>query len=202
MDIQATMQALQRRGFVPHLCKNGAEAVELAKQLIPVGSKVGIGGSLTVKQIGLDQALFSDGRTVYSHATVSKEQQPNLWSLARSGEWYISSVNAMTADGDLLNIDGTANRVSSLIFGVANILYVVGINKIAPDLNAAIERARNIAAPLNARRLQRNVPCAETGVCSYCDCPECICNTTVIVHHPTRVQKSVHVILIEEELGL
>lgn len=195
MKITDILDNWRQRGYIPHLCENGEQAVHTALQLIPAGSTIGIGGSMTVKQIGLEQQLVAHGCTVHGRVFGSTDPVPPT-------QWYISSANAITERGDIVNIDGTANRVSALIYGIPNILYVVGVNKICPDLDAAMDRARNIAAPLNAKRLNRNVPCAQSGVCTYCDAADCICNTTVIAHHPTRVQKAVHILLIEEELGL
>lgn len=107
----------------------------------------------------------------------------------------------MTENGDIVNIDGSANRVSSLIFGVPNVIYVVGKNKIVKDLDAAIDRIRNYTCHLNAVRLGKSTPCAITGKCAYCTGKECMCNVTTIVHHPTRYQEKVYVLLINEELG-
>ena len=107
----------------------------------------------------------------------------------------------MTEGGELVNIDGAANRVSALCFGVKKIVYIIGINKIAPTLGAALDRASNIAAPLNAKRLNKKTPCAVTGKCSHCNSPDCICNVTAITHHPTKYQTEVHVVIAGENLG-
>ena len=107
----------------------------------------------------------------------------------------------ITRAGELVNIDGAANRVSALAFGVKNVIYVVGINKICPTLEDALDRASNVAAPLNAKRLNKRTPCAVTGKCSKCNSPDCICNVTAITHHPTKYQSNVYVIVVGENLG-
>ena len=156
---------------------------------------------MTIKQLELDNLLAKRGNTVYSHSLVSPELRDKVYQLAYSSDWYLSSTNALSEEGDFVNIDGTANRISALSFGVKNILYVLGNNKISPDLESAIDRARNIAAPPNAKRLNKNTPCATSGQCCMCDSEDCICNATLISHHPTRYQENVYVVIINETLG-
>ena len=124
-----------------------------------------------------------------------------MYQHAAKADWFVSSANAVTTEGDIVNIDGTANRVAPLLFGVPNIIYVFGVNKIVDTLDEAIDRIRNHACPLNARRLNKNTPCAITGKCSMCNSADCICNVTTIVHHPTRLQAQVHLIIVPEQLG-
>ena len=129
------------------------------------------------------------------------QKRESIYKLAGSADWYVSSTNALSEEGDFVNIDGTANRIAALAFGVKNILYVLGTNKIAPDLASAIDRARNVAAPPNAVRCNKNTPCATSGQCCYCDSEDCICNATLISHHPTKYQENVYVVIIDEILG-
>ncbi|MDE5910737.1 MAG: lactate utilization protein, partial [Clostridia bacterium] len=190
-----------KRGFKPFYFNDRKSALEFMSNLIPPSATVGIGGSMTVKELGLDNMLAERGNTVYSHSLVSPELRDKVYQLAGSADWYISSANALSEDGDIVNIDGSANRISALAFGVKNILYVLGSNKISPDLASAIDRARNIAAPPNAKRLNKNTPCATSGQCCLCDSEDCICNATLISHHPTRYQENVYVVIIDETLG-
>ncbi len=201
MDIQKVLGNLSRRGFTPLYFETGKEACDYILDLIPKGQSVGIGGSMTISQLSLDKQLQSGGVTVYSHALVAPELKDRVYQLAASADWYMSSTNALTEDGDFVNIDGSANRISSLCFGVKKIIYVLGTNKITKDLDSAIYRVRNVAAPLNTRRLGRNTPCATSGECCYCDSPDCICNATLISHHPTKFQEKVYVVIINESLG-
>lgn len=201
MQTEKLMDNLKRKGFNPYFFEDKDSAVKFVLDLIPEKASVGFGGSMTVKELALDFALAKKGNTVYSYDTISPELKGRLHQLAGSSDWYISSTNALTEGGDFVNIDGTANRISALAYGVKNIIYVLGVNKISPDLECAIERVRNIACPLNARRLNKNTPCASTGECCYCDSDDCICNATLISHHPTRLQENVYAIIINENLG-
>ncbi|MDE7209271.1 MAG: lactate utilization protein [Clostridia bacterium] len=201
MQIQNILNNLTKRGFKPFYFNDRKSALEFVSNLILPSATVGIGGSMTVKELGLDNMLAERGNTVYSHILVSPELRDKVYQLAGSADWYISSANALSEDGDIVNIDGSANRISALAFGVKNILYVLGSNKISPDLASAIDRARNIAAPPNAKRLNKNTPCATSGQCCLCDSEDCICNATLISHHPTRYQENVYVVIIDETLG-
>ncbi|MDE5755726.1 MAG: lactate utilization protein [Clostridia bacterium] len=201
MDKQILLNNLTKRGFRPFYFENRETAVYFILNLIPISASVGMGGSMTVKELGIDIKLSERGNTVYSHSLVSPELRDKVYQLAGSADWYVSSTNALSAEGDFVNIDGSANRISALAFGVKNILYVLGTNKIAPDLAGAIDRARNIAAPPNAKRLNKNTPCATSGQCCLCDSDDCICNATLISHHPTRYQENVYVVIIDETLG-
>ena len=200
MDREKLSKALARRGFKPYFFDNAAQAAEFVLKLIPDGASVGSGGSVSVAQTGLLPELAKT-RAVYAHSVVPEEKRGAVYQAAAQAEWYVTSANAVTEDGELVNIDGAANRVGALCFGVPNIVYIVGVNKLTPDLTAAIERARNVAAPLNAKRLNKKTPCAVTGKCAYCNSPDCICNVTTIMHHPTKYQKAVYVLVVEQNLG-
>lgn len=201
MQIEKLTSNLKRKGFKPYFFENKESAVQFVLDLIPNQASVGFGGSMTVKELALDFALKGRGNAVYSYDTVTPQNKDRLHQLANSSDWYISSTNALSESGDFVNIDGTANRICALAYGVKNIVYVLGVNKIASDLESAIERARSIACPLNAKRLNKNTPCVSTGECCYCDCEDCICNATLISHHPTRLQQNVYAIIINENLG-
>ncbi len=201
MNIQQVKENLKKRGFLPYYFDSSKEAVEFVLELIPENESVGIGGSMTVTGLELDKKLQQKGVTVYSHSLVSPELKNKVYQLANSADWYLSSTNALTESGDFVNIDGSANRISALCFGVKKVIYVLGVNKITPDIESAISRVRNVAAPLNTRRLNKNTPCATSGECCYCDSPDCICNATLISHHPTRYQEKVYVVIINENLG-
>ncbi|MBD5086728.1 MAG: LUD domain-containing protein [Clostridiales bacterium] len=202
MQIEKVLDNLTRKGFKPFFFKDKESALEFILKLIPQESSVGFGGSMTVKNLGLDVMLYNRGNSVYSHSiTDPMQKRENIYKLAGSADWYVSSTNALSEEGDFVNIDGTANRIAALAFGVKNILYVLGTNKITPDLASAIDRARNVAAPPNAVRCNKNTPCATSGQCCYCDSKDCICNATLISHHPTKYQDNVYVVIIDETLG-
>lgn len=189
------------RGFIPHVAEK-EQVNALVESLIGAEPKtIGSGGSMTLHVLGTLFDLAAKGHKVYSYDTVSDEERPTMYQRAAKADWFVSSANAVTTSGDIVNIDGTANRVAPLLFGVPNIIYVFGVNKIVDTLDEAIDRVRNHACPLNARRLHKNTPCAITGKCSMCNSADCICNVTTIVHHPTRLQAQVHLIIVPEQLG-
>lgn len=192
MDFNDLSKKLAHRGFIPVICKDKAEATQKILSLVPVDQTVGTGGSVTLAQLDVKTALAARGNVFFDR---------NAYQSAAHADWFLSSANALTEGGDIVNIDGSANRVSSLIFGVPNVIYAVGKNKIVKDLDAAIERIRNYTCHLNAVRLGKTTPCAVTGKCAYCTGKECMCNVTTIVHHPTRYQEKVYVLLIDEDLG-
>lgn len=202
MDIKNVLTNLTKRGFKPFYFENRNEAIDLILSLIPQNASVGSGGSMTIKELGVLNMLHERGNKVYTHSfSTSEEEREKIYQLAGAADWYLSSTNALSEDGDFVNIDGTANRIAALAFGVKNIIYVLGANKIASDLTSAIDRARNVAAPPNARRFNKNTPCTTSGQCCLCDSDDCICNATLISHHPTRLQENVYVIIIDETLG-
>ena len=202
MDIKNVLNNLTKRGFKPFYFDNRNDAIDFIINLIPENASVGIGGSMTVKELKVNQMLIDRGNVVFTHSLeVPLEQREQIYRLAGSANWYISPTNALSEEGEFVNIDGTANRISALAFGVKNVLYILGTNKIAPDLASAIDRARNFAAPPNARRCNKNTPCATSNQCCLCDSDECICNATLISHHPTKYQENVYVVIINEALG-
>ncbi len=192
MDFTDLTKKLSWRGFIPVKCRNGKEAADKILSLIPVNETVGTGGSVTLSQLDVKTKLAERGNRFFDR---------NAYESAAHADWFLSSANALTENGDIVNIDGSANRVSSLIFGVTNVIYAIGKNKIVKDLDAAIDRIRNYTCHLNAVRLGKSTPCAITGKCGNCTGKECMCNVTTIVHHPTRYQEKVYVLLIDEELG-
>ncbi len=186
-DIPRTLAAFSRNGFKTFFFKNPESAraffaSEFAEKTI------GIGGSMTVKELGLYDTL-SDRNTVYWHWAAPKT--PDLMAGAQNAEVYILSANALSETGEIVNIDGSGNRVAASIFGPNRkiVVFVCGENKIEPTLEAAISRAKNVAAPLNARRLKLKTPCAQKAdKCYSCASPQRICNATCIISRPTCCQ--------------
>ena len=159
---------------------------------------VGFGGSITAQEMGLYELLQEDN-TVYWHW---KEPGRETLLKAQTAEVYILSANGVAETGEIVNIDGTGNRVSASIFGPKKVYYVVGKNKIAPDMTAAMKRAKDVAPAKNAVRLNRNTPCVANGgdKCYNCNSPERICNATVIIERPCGGME-VEVLFVNEELG-
>lgn len=201
MNIQRLFENLEKHRFKPVYCQTRRDAIQYVLNLIPPGAECGIGGSRTVNQLDLDTALVNNGVIVNSHSKFDKERMGELYERARLSEYYISSANALTEDGKIINTDGTANRISSLLFGPKIIIYLVGINKLVKDIPQGLERIKNIAAPLNCKRLNKQTPCVTNGTCCDSTHPDCICKATTIMHTPTRLQEKVYVLVINEELG-
>ena len=191
---------LNKRGFDARIAENATEATAMALELIGNAS-VGIGGSLTVEQLGLYDTLLSQGNQVFWHWKVTPEQRPALLRQAGHTDWYLSSANAITQQGQIINIDGNANRVAGLLFGHRQVMVIAGKNKIQPDYDAAITHIHEVTCPNNARRLGLNTPCRKFGRCMDCSSPDRMCRATVILDRPTRSIERFTVILVNEELG-
>ena len=194
-DIEKLRRNLEKRGFDTAYFATGAEAAAYLDGKLD-GRTIGVGGSLTVQELGLGERLAA-------HNTVAWHWTGGTHAQAASAQVYICSVNGLAESGELVNIDGTGNRVSSTIFGHEEVYFLVGINKIAPDYDAALFRARNVASPKNAQRLGRKTPCAAKGDrCYDCDSPERICRAlTVLWERPNGIPRA-EVVLIGEALGM
>lgn len=198
MDINLIKHNFEKRGFVFEYFENTEQALAHIDNLIPEGCVIGFGGSETVLETGLLQHL--PNRTLLHKSLLPNIDPKELMDKMHYADWYICSANALTTTGDIINIDGRGNRVAETIYGPENILIIAGTNKLAPDIDAGIERTRNIASPRNCVRLHKNTPCAITGKCSHCNSNDTICKVTVILHHPTT-GKNFHIILINKNLG-
>lgn len=185
---------LEARDFAVRAFATAAEAADYLDKEID-GVSVGFGGSMTVQEMGLYDKLKTHNRAVWHWDKAGLEQ-------AAATEVYISSVNGLAETGELINIDGTGNRVASTLFGHKKVYLVVGRNKIAPDYEKALWRARNIASPKNAQRIGVNTPCAAKGDrCYDCKSPQRICRGLVVLWEKPRAIETMEVILIDEELG-
>lgn len=181
------------------------EALERALSLIPIGSKVGVGGSLTLEEIGMIDALrkrnfrFIDSR----NTELNEEKKDELRRESILADVFIMSTNALTMDGKLVNIDGFGNRVAALSYGPSKVIIVAGINKIVPDQEAAIQRIKNYVCPIHARRRDRPIPCGEAGKCVDCRAPQRFCNVVTIIECQYKHKNDrITVIICGEELGI
>jgi hypothetical protein len=182
--------------------KTKEEAVQEFWKHITPKQKIGVGGSLTVRGLGILEKLEAQGYTIYDHwkPGLSKGGILETRKLQMTCDLFLSSANAITLDGELVNIDGIGNRVNSINFGPGKVILVAGYNKIVKDVQEGIERIKNVAAPLNARRLNIDVPCAQVGKCVDCNSPNRICRTLVI-HERKPSLTDILIILVGEELG-
>ncbi len=199
---KTTMKNLEKRHFECHYCKTAQEAVKLASELVPSDSTVSFGGSMTLAESGMADILKqrSDITLLDRSKAGSPEEVKEIYHKSLNADYYFMSSNAITVEGELVNIDGTGNRVGALIYGPEHVIILAGMNKISPSLKEAVSRVKNVASPLNANRLSRNTPCAAIGLCSDCLSPDCICSHTVITRK-SAPEKRIKIILIGEPLG-
>ncbi|MEG1989229.1 MAG: lactate utilization protein [Oscillibacter sp.] len=192
-DLQKTAASLVERGFTAVIFDRGAEAAAYLDEKID-GKTVGFGGSMTLKTLGLYDRLSGHNQVVW-------HWEGGTHAEAAAAQVYLSSANALAESGELINIDGAGNRVASTLFGHEKVYFVVGKNKIAPSYEEALWRARNIAAPQNAKRLGKNTPCAIKGDrCYDCKSPERICRALTVLWEPMMGMET-EIVLINEDLG-
>ncbi|SDG51240.1 Uncharacterised ACR, YkgG family COG1556 [Selenomonas sp. WCT3] len=195
---QTVIKGLQSRNMEGFYAASKEEALKIALDLIPEGTTITMGGGMSVHEIGLTEALKAGNYNFIDREKFADRRQAMLQ--AYDADVFLTSTNSMTKDGVLVNIDGNANRVSAIAQGPKKVLFIVGLNKVCGDLDGAMKRARNVAAPINAQRFGLDTPCAKTGACFDCKSPDTICCQFLITRyskHPGRIQ----VILVNDNLG-
>ena len=196
---ETVIKGLKSRNMSGYYAENREEALKIALELIPEGSSVTMGGSMSAQEIGLVQAL-KDGNYNFIDRNAYEDKRAAMLA-AYDADVFLSSVNAMTSDGILVNIDGNANRVSAIAQGPRKVLFIVGMNKVCgSDLDGAMKRARNVAAPINTQRFGLSTPCTKTGVCMDCKSPDTICCQFLITRFSRHADR-IHVILVNDSLG-
>lgn len=195
------IKGFQKRFIEGHYCETIEEAKELALSLVPAGSSASFGGSVTLSETGVLEALRArEDITLYDRdAANGPEEVKKIMHDALSCDYYFMSSNAITTDGELVNIDGNGNRVAALIYGPENVVIIAGMNKVVRTVEEGLSRTRNLASPQNCIRLNKNTPCAVNGVCGNC-LADTICDQIVITR-ASRVPQRIKVILVGEELG-
>lgn len=192
---------LARRNIEAFYCPTSREAVDKLLEMIPQGSSVTWGGSMSIRDIGIPAALADAGKyEVYDRDKApDRAAATEIYLKAFSCDYYLSSANAITEDGVIVNIDGTGNRVAAITFGPRNVIFVIGMNKLTQNVDAALARARSLAAPVNTARFDIQTPCKLDGVCHNCLSDDCICN---YIHYLRHSPKGKHkVILVGESIG-
>ncbi len=194
--------SLVRRNFEAYFCPTSAGAVAKVNELIPDGSSVTWGGSMTIRDIGIPASLHArDGlRVLDRDLAAGGDEVQRMYREAFSCDFYLSSVNAITEDGVIVNVDGNGNRVAAITFGPGRVIFVVGLNKVARDVRSALARARGTAGPINAARFDIRTPCRADGVCHDCNSVDCICNYIHIMRNSHPAGRHV-VVLVGEDLG-
>lgn len=192
---------LERRHYEAYYCPTGQEATEKILSLIPEGSSISWGGSMSIRDIGLTTRLKDGNYIIYDRDDVTtQEDKVRIYRKAFECNYYLASVNAISEDGVIVNIDGNGNRVAAITWGPDRVILVVGLNKVCQDTDAAIKRARSEAAPVNMARFDFNTPCQHDGTCHDCLSPDSICNYVSIQRMSHPVRRHI-VVLVGEPLG-
>ncbi|MGE9923579.1 lactate utilization protein [Acidaminococcus fermentans] len=193
---------LKSRNMQGFFAETKEEALQKALELIPEGSSVTWGGTLSISEIGLKDAVSRGNYTVYDRdLEKTPEGKEAVMRKAYTCDYYLASTNAITEDGMLVNMDRNSNRVSSLAYGPAHVILIVGMNKVRKDLEDALARVRNVAAPINAQRFEgARTPCRVNGACANCKSPDTLCCNLLITRY-SRDPERMKVILVNEELG-
>lgn len=192
---------LEKRNMEGYYFENSKDCVDAIMKMMPEGSVVSRGGSQTINETGMMDALKASDLTLIDRATAkTPEENREIFAKTVMSDYYFMSTNAITKDGILINIDGNANRVACLTHGPSHVMILVGRNKFTATVEAGVERVRNVASPANAIRLNRNNPCGLTGSCHDCLSPDCFCNQIVITRRSGHAGR-IKVFLINEDLG-
>lgn len=198
---QLLVKNLKSRHFDAYYCADKAQALEQALSLIPEGATIGWGGSATAVEIGLMDAVRGGMyRPIDRDKADTPQERERLMKQSLTAEVFITGANALSLDGQMVNIDGTGNRLGAICYGPETVLVIAGMNKVEADLNAAIHRARTVAAPTNKQRFPMQTPCETTGACADCKGEPCICNQ-ILVTRNCRPAGRIKFILVGEDLG-
>ena len=199
-SVSKTIEALKKNNIKARYFEDGAAAVKTLLQEISHNAQIGIGGSMTVKSLGIPEMLKDRGNLVHFHWLESTpESMDSARRSAAAADIYLTSTNALTEKGQLVNIDGVGNRVAAMVYGPKKVYVLCGINKIVSDLDSAVERIQKNAFK-NARRLKLSTPCAANESCSDCQSPQRMCNVTTIINKkPGKIE--MEVLIIGEDLG-
>ena len=198
---QELIKNLKKRNIEGHYFEDSVALCDYLKETLPKGAVISWGGNESVKESGAMDVLQAGDYQLIDRATAkTPEEAREIFSRTVMADYYFMSTNAITLDGELVNIDGNGNRVACLAQGPAHVFIVTGRNKVSSTVEDALNRVRNIAAPPNVKRLNKQTPCFTTGRCGNCQSPDCICSHTVITRHSSHKDR-IHVLLVNEELG-
>ena len=195
---QKVIKGLESRNMSGYYAETREDALKIALELIPKGSSVTMGGAMSAHEIGLVEVLKGPDYDFMDRDKATDKRAAML--AAYDADFFLSSANAMTEDGIMINVDGNANRVSAIAQGPKKVIFIVGMNKITKDVDSAMKRARNVAAPINAQRFGLSTPCTATGSCMDCKSPDTICCQILITRY-SKHKDRIHVILVNDNLG-
>jgi hypothetical protein len=199
---EACVAALSKNEFNAHAVADTDAARDLLLRLSAGHATYGMGGSDTIRQLGLIEALRDRGKTIYNHWQSGPSPEADLQLRLEQGrcDCFFCSANAISTSGEIVNVDGIGNRTSAMTFGPRKVFIVAGMNKVVTSLEAALKRVREVAAPMRAKSLDRQTPCAKTGICQDCKSPQRICRVTAILHRRPMLTDTT-VVLIHQALG-
>lgn len=200
--IEKVIKNLEKSNMNGYLVKDEKELIEKIEEIVKEGATVSVGGSMTLFETGIIDYL-REGRYVFSDRYkegITREELLDVYREAFSVDAYFTSTNAITEAGELYNVDGNGNRVAAMLFGPKKVIVIAGTNKIVADMDEAIKRVREIAAPLNTKRLDRKTPCVKTEKCMDCGSKERICNEYTVIGRQGDSQR-IHVIFLDKKLG-
>lgn len=202
LQAEAIIKNLEKRNMTAFYCEDIEECRQKVLELVPADSVISWGGSMSIHECGVPQALKDRGdcEVLDRSRYITPEQQQEFAVKTFQSDYYLMSTNAITLDGELVNIDGNGNRVASLIYGPRHVIVITGMNKVVPDVKQGFDRVRNVASPPNTIRLSKNTPCSQTGKCGDCMSPDCICNQIVVTRR-SREKERIIVILVNANLG-
>ena len=195
---EKVIKGLESRNMSGYYAADKEEALKIALSLIPEGSSIGMGGAMSVHEIGLSEVLKNGNYNFIDRDAIEDKRAAMLQTY--DADVFLSGVNALSDDGVLINIDGNANRVSAIAQGPKKVVFIVGMNKVCSDVDSAMKRARSVAAPINAQRFGLSTPCSKTGTCFNCKSPDTICCQFLITRY-SRHAGRIHVILVNDNLG-
>ncbi len=200
LTAKSIIKELEKRNMEGFFCESSEDAVKLVLSLLPDNATISWGGSETIKECGLMDAIQNGNYNLLDRSKISPEEYREFYSKVVMADAFLMSSNAITENGELVNIDGAANRLACLLHGPQNVYVIVGMNKLVCDVPAAIGRIRNVACPANTLRLNRKTPCSVTGKCGDCYSQDSICSQIVVTRRSTQ-PKRIKVILVAENLG-
>jgi len=195
---EKVIRGLESRNMEGFYAETKEDALKKALELIPEGSSIGMGGCMSAMEIGLVDALKTDKYKFIDRDRMEDKRKAMMDSY--DADFFISSANAMTEDGILINVDGNSNRVSAICQGPRQVIFIIGMNKVCSDVDSAMKRARNVAAPINAQRFGLATPCSKTGSCMDCKSPDTIC-CQILITRFSRHKGRIKVILVNDSLG-
>ncbi len=200
--IERTIKALSENNINGYFIKSKDDLISKIKDLVPKGSTVGAGGSMTLAESGVMELLKSGEYTFLDRSVpgLSADDIKDIYRKSFAADAYFTSTNALTEKGEIYNVDGNGNRVAAMIYGPDKVIIICGVNKIVKTLDDAIQRNREMAAPANAKRLERKTPCATTGQCMDCKSPEKICRAFTTITSQGNKDR-MHVLILNEAFG-